>query len=76
MSAARERRLPVVPAMTEAQFRKQVTDLLTLYGWRWSYIPDSRRVQGYKGIPDIIAARSVKAPYTTQIWTRALCGSS
>lgn len=59
--ATLERRITTADAparhLTEAQFRKQVTDLLTLYRWRWVYFPDSRMIQGSRGVPDIIAIR-------------------
>lgn len=43
--------------LTEAQFQRQVTDLLTLYGWLWTHTSDSRTVQGHAGVPDILAVR-------------------
>lgn len=45
------------PTLTEAQFQRQVTDLLTLYGWLWTHTSDSRTVQGDPGVPDVLAVR-------------------
>lgn len=43
--------------MTEGEFQKQVTDLASLEGWLWTHTPDSRRVQGDNGFPDLVLAR-------------------
>jgi hypothetical protein len=43
---------PRRPALSEAAFRKQVTDLATLCGWLVYYVPDSRRVTS-AGYPDL-----------------------
>ena len=40
---------------TEAQFTRSVVQLLQLRGWRVAHYPDSRRLQGDKGLPDILA---------------------
>lgn len=47
-------------AMDEKTFRHAVQDLLNTRGWRWTYVPDSRQVQGYPGIPDLIAVRDCR----------------
>lgn len=30
-------------ALTEKQYQSQITDLATLYGWRWAHFSDSRK---------------------------------
>lgn len=50
---------PAVQAhrMTEDDLLSGLTDALTLGGWRWTHILNSRGVtMGYSGLPDIIAA--------------------
>lgn len=40
---------------TEAQFTRAVVTLLQLRGWRVAHHPDSRKLVGDKGLPDILA---------------------
>lgn len=70
--------------VSETTFRGAVCDLLTARNWRWSYIPDSRKVQGHAGIPDIIAVRGERLLFielktergrlspAQQVWHKAL----
>ena len=44
---------PVLKAMTERQFQKQVTDALGKRGWIWWHVPNMRQTTA--GLPDIIA---------------------
>ena len=30
-------------SLTEKQYQKQITDLATMYGWRWAHFHDSRK---------------------------------
>lgn len=39
--------------MCEAELQSAVTDMLTLYGWKWHHETDSRKSR--RGFPDIIA---------------------
>lgn len=54
-------RAPARPAVeSEASFRTWVCDLATVRGWRWCYFPDSRRLEGVSGIPDLILVRGTR----------------
>lgn len=53
----RARKPAPAPPLSEAAFQQQVTDYATLCGWRWTHTPDSRRVQGTPGFPDLVLAR-------------------
>lgn len=49
-------------AISEAEWQKTVTVLLTAFGWRWWHAPDNRPVKGRvqrvrPGLPDLIAVR-------------------
>lgn len=41
--------------MSEAQMMSGICDALNTGGWLWSHHPDSRRLAGDPGMPDIIA---------------------
>jgi hypothetical protein len=56
-AAAHDARLLLDELTAEAGLRQAVQQELSARGWRWSYIPDSRQVQGHPGIPDIVAVR-------------------
>ena len=44
--------------MTEAELLAGITDALTLAGFRWTHIRDSRGITvGNSGLPDIVAAK-------------------
>lgn len=48
--------------ITEREWQKSVTALMTAYGWHWWHSPDNRPVNGRiqnirPGLPDLIAAR-------------------
>ena len=42
---------------TEKQFRRSVMDYAQICGWLVEYIPDSRRLVGNRGRPDLVLAR-------------------
>ena len=44
-------------AMTERELRLAIVTAASYNDWLWSYNPDSRRVQGDPGLPDLILAR-------------------
>lgn len=53
-----------LPALSEAEFQKQVIDLAKLYGWRIMHARPARTakgwrtpLQGHKGFPDLVLAR-------------------
>ena len=41
--------------MTEREWQNQVTQLMTIWGWRWYHTHDSRRSK--RGFPDLAAVR-------------------
>lgn len=44
-----------IPGQLERDFQRQITDLLTLYGYHWYHTHDSRRSRA--GFPDLVAWR-------------------
>ena len=45
-------------AISEAEWRREVIELARRSGWLVSYIPNSTRVVGDRGVPDLTLARA------------------
>lgn len=44
--------------LTEAAWRREVIEFARRHGWLVSYIPNSVRVVGDRGVPDLVLARA------------------
>ena len=45
---------------SEKDFQRAVVQLAELHSWRWQHLPDSRRIQGNPGFPDLFLAKGGK----------------
>lgn len=59
-------RLAGIPAITEREFQRQVTDLAELFGWQWAHFRPAQTARGWRtpvsgplgaGFPDLVLAR-------------------
>lgn len=57
---------PGVPAISEKDFQRQVTDLAELYGWQWAHFRPAQTARGWRtpvsgplgaGFPDLVLAK-------------------